>query len=250
MKLALVCLILPAASLGQITPGQTTPAPAFEAASIKLSSADPGSSGIATDIGRIAARNVTLKRCIRGAYNVPEAQVFGGPKWVDDERYNIDAKAAGPAGEHELMAMLQQLLADRFKLVLHRETRPLPGYALVAGKKGLTAKPSEPGSRSSSNSTRRSIECTACSMGSLAVKVSEVLHLPVADLTGIDGQFDFKLEFTPEDLQAKTPSANDNAAQGPTIFAAIEEQLGLKLDARKVPIEVLVIDRAEKPSEN
>lgn len=228
---ASLIVLMAGASFGQ------TAAPAFDAASIKPSTAEPGSSGISSDIGRITGRNVTLKHCIRSAYGIPEAQIFGGPKWVDDDRYDIDAKAPGRAGDHEMMAMLQTLLAERFQLVLHRETRPLPGYALVVGKKGLTAKRSEPGIRSETSSSRRSIDATGCDMGCLARKLSEVLHAPVADLTGVEGRFDFKLEWTPDDLQA-------------AVFPAIEEQLGLKLEGRKVPTEVLVIDRAAKPSEN
>lgn len=217
--------------------GQTAP-PAFDAASIKASTAAPGSgSGITTDTGRIAARNVTLKRCIRGAYDIPESRIVGGPRWADEDRFDIDAKAPGPAGGHDLMAMLQQLMAERFKLVIHRETRPLSGYALVLGKKGIAAKPSEPGERSSSNATRHSIDATGCSTGCMAMKLSEVLHAPVADATGLDGNFDFKLEWTPDDLQSQ-------------VFPALEEQLGLKLEGRKVPTEVIVIDSARKPSEN
>jgi uncharacterized protein (TIGR03435 family) len=216
--------------------GQTSPA--FEVASVKLSTAEPGSgSGINTDTGRIAGHNVTLKRCIRGAYNIPEAQIFGGPKWVDDERYDIDAKALGPAGDHALMAMLQQLLAERFKLVIHRETRPLAGYALVVGKKGIAAKPSESTGPTRSNSNRHSIEGGSCSMGCLATKLAEMLHVPVADATGVEGRFDFKLEWTPDELQSG-------------VMSALEEQLGLKLEARKVPTEVIVIDSAEKATAN
>ncbi len=232
MSHKLICALLFAAAAF----GQTSPA--FEVASIKLSMEPPGAgSEIATDTGRIAARNVTLKRCIRGAYDIPEAQVFGGPKWVDEERYNIDAKAAGPAGGTELMAMLAQLLTERFKLVFHRETRPMPGYAIVVGKKGLFAKASGTNGPSISNSSRHNIEGGNCSMSCLATKLAEVLHTPVTDATGVDGRFDFKLEWTPDDLQTGV---------GP----ALEEQLGLKLEARKIPTEVNVIDRAAKPAVN
>jgi uncharacterized protein (TIGR03435 family) len=230
--------------------GQTAPALAFEVASVKPSQAAPGSgSGITSEEGRISGRNVTLKRCIRGAYGLPEAQIFGGPKWVDDDRYDIDAKAAGPAGDRELMAMLQALLAERFKLVFHRETRALSGYALVVGKNGLTAKHSAPGAGSRTNASRGKIDASGCSMAQLAMKLSEALHVPVADLTVLGGEFDFKLEWTPDDLQAK-PLVPAQLAPGPSIFAALPEQLGLKLEPRKVPAEVLVIDRAEKASEN
>jgi uncharacterized protein (TIGR03435 family) len=232
MSHKLICALLFAAAAF----GQTSPT--FEVASIKLSTDAPGEgSGIPTYAGRIAAHNVTLKRCIRGAYGIPEAQIFGGPKWADEERYDIDAKAAGPSGDHELMAMLQQLLAERFKLIFHRETRPMPGYAIVAGKKGLSAKASVTDGPSISNSSRHNIDAAGCSMGCLATKLAEVLHVPVTDATGVGGRFDFKLEWTPDDLQTGV---------GP----ALEEQLGLKLEARRVPTEVIVIDRAEKPAVN
>jgi uncharacterized protein (TIGR03435 family) len=237
--------------------GQAAPSPAFEVASIKPSKDEPGSSGITTDKGRISGRNVTLKRCVRGAYGVQESQILGGPKWVDEDRYYIDAKAAGPAGDRELMLMLQSLLAERFKLAFHRETRALPGYALVVGKSGLKAKPSQPDTPSRTSSRWGSIDAEACTMAQLALKLSEVLHLHVADFTAVPGEFDFKLEWTSDDMQAKPPSRGDtpataalDAASGPPIFEALQEQLGLKLESRKVPVEVLVIDHAEKPSEN
>jgi uncharacterized protein (TIGR03435 family) len=230
--LIVAAVFAPAAALAQ------TAAPAFEVASIKVSTAAPGSaSGIRSDTGRIAGRNVTLRGCVHSAYDIPEAQIFGGPRWVDEERYDIDAKAPGPAGDHEMMTMLQSLLAERFKLAIHRETRPLPGYALVAGKNGLTAKRSKPGTLSVTSSSRRSIDAAGCSMERLAAKLAGILHAPVADLTGIAGDFDFKLEWTPDELQTG-------------VFAALEEQLGLKLEGRKVPVETIVIDSAAKPSEN
>ena len=231
--------------------GQAAPAPAFEAASIKPSQDPPGSSsGITTTKGRISARNVTLKRCVRGAYGVEEPHILGGPKWLDEARYNIEARAAGPAGDRELMTMLQSLLAERFKLAFHRETRALPGYALVLGKGGLRAKPSAPDAGSRTSSRWGSIEASGCTMAQLALKLSEVLHLPVADFTAVPGEFDFKLEWTSDNMQAPAPDAVPDAASGPSLFAALQEQLGLKLESRKVPADVLVIDHAEKPSEN
>jgi uncharacterized protein (TIGR03435 family) len=238
--------------------GQATPVPAFEAASIKPSNAGPGSSsGITTKKGSISARNVTLKCYMRGAYDVEESQIAGGPKWAGEDRYDIDAKAAGAAGDHELMAMLRSLLSERFKLAFHRETRELPGYALAAGKSGLKAKRSQPDAESRSNSSREAIDCEACAMRQLAQKLSEAIHLPVADLTGVEGEFDFQLKWTPDDMQAKPPSGGDkpgsvaaDLANGPSVFAALQEQLGLKLEPRKVPTEVLAIDHAEKASEN
>jgi uncharacterized protein (TIGR03435 family) len=226
---------------------------AFEVASIKPSTDPPGSvSGIFETKGRIHAKNVTLKRCVRGAYNVPQPQIVGGPQWVDQDRYYIEAKATVPAGDHELMLMLQALLADRFKLVLHGEQRPLAGYRLVVAKGGLKARPSAPDRSSVGHSQRGRIDAESCTMAQLALKLSEVLQKPVLDTTEIPGRFDLKLEWTPDDMQAKPPldDQRGSAADGPSIFAALQEQLGLKLESGKIPAEVLVIDSAEKPSEN
>ena len=226
---------------------------AFEVASIKPSEDPPGSvSGIFENRGRINAKNVTLKRCVRGAYNIPEPQIVGGPKWIGQDRYYIEAKAAVPANDRELMLMLQTLLADRFKLVLHREQRAIPGYRLVLGNRGLKAQASALDQDSVGHSQRGRIEVQGYTLTQFALKLSETLYQPVLDETGIDGKFDIKLEWTPDDMHAKPPSTEQrgSAADGPSIFTALQEQLGLKLNAGKVPAEVLVIDSVEKPSEN
>lgn len=230
---------------------------AFEVASIKPSLDPPGSVvGIFESKGRINAKNVTLKRCMRGAYDVPEPQVIGGPRWADQDRYDIEAKATVPAGDHELMLMLQTLLSERFKLVFHREQRPIPGYRLVLAKGGLKAQVSAPDRGSVGHSQRGRIEAEGCTMSQLALKLAEALKQPVLDATGVAGRYDLKLEWTPDDLQAKPPSADQRPGgapepgAGPSIFAALQEQLGLKLESSKVPAEVLVIDSAEKPSAN
>lgn len=230
--------------------------PAFEVASIKPSLDPPGSVvGIFESKSGIDAKNVTLKRCVRGAYNIPEPQIAGGPKWIDQDRYYIDAKTAAPAGDRDLMLMLQTLLADRFKLVLHREQRPIAGYRLVLAKGGLKAPASAPDSGSAGNSQRGRIEAEGYTMAQLALKLAEALRQPVVDATGVTGKFDFKLEWMPDDMRAKPPSAEQRGggapdAGGPSIFAALPEQLGLKLESAKLPAEVIVIDSAGKPGEN
>jgi uncharacterized protein (TIGR03435 family) len=230
---------------------QQAAVPAFEAATIKPSLDPPGSVvGIFESKGRINAKNVTLKRCMRGAYDVPEPQIAGGPKWADQDRFDIEAKATVPAGDHELMQMLQTLLADRFKLVFHREQRVIPGYSLVLGKGGLKARASAPDRGSVGHSQRGRIEAEGCTMAQLAFKLSEALHQPVSDATGVPGRFDLKLEWAPDDMKAKPPSGDTPEPGGPSIFVALQEQLGLKLESSKVPAEVLVIDSAEKPSAN
>jgi uncharacterized protein (TIGR03435 family) len=176
-----------------------------------------------------------------------ETQILGGPKWIDEEKYDIVAKAAGSPSDPEMVAMVQSMLAERFSLVFHRETRQFPGYALVVTKTGLKAKASGPGTDGRSHSTRNSTECTGCTMAELAMYLAQVLHVRVAGQTAAEGKFHFKLQWTPDDMRA-TPPAGQAApgADSPSIFAALQEQLGLKLEASKLPTVVLVVDRAEK----
>ncbi len=118
-----------------------------------------------------------------------------------------------PAGDHELMLMLQTLLADRFKLVLHREQRTISGYRLVLGKGGLKAQASAPDRDSVGHSQRGRIEAEGCTMAQLALKLAEVRQRPVLDATGVAGKFDLKLEWTSDDMQAKPPSADQRAGK-------------------------------------
>jgi uncharacterized protein (TIGR03435 family) len=242
-------------ALGQGPQQQSSKSQVFEVVSIKPSTASPDHSGVTTNKGTISMENVTLKRCIRSACNVPEAQIVCGPKWIDDERFDINAKADWPAGDQELMIMLQSVLAERFQLSFHRETKTLQGYALVVGKGGVKTKPSPPDARfgihSNASARTAGIEAVACTMTALTKKLSEMLHLPLADLTDTNGQFDFRLDWAPDDMQAQSlASSNPDISPGASIFSAVQKQLGLKLEPRQVPVEVFAIDHAEKPSEN
>jgi uncharacterized protein (TIGR03435 family) len=221
----------------------------FEAATVKPSQAPPGSSsGIVEDKGRIVGTNVTLRRCIRGAYDLPETLIVGGSKWVDEERFDIQAVAGRPAGGDDLMAMLRTLLADRFHLVVHRETRDISGYALVLGKDGLKAAESAPGTGASDSARRGSLDSKASTMKNLAQKLSDALRAPVVDFTGLAGKYDVNLTWNPEDLAAASATKPSAELSGPSIFTALQEQLGLKLESRKVPVEVIVIDSATMPA--
>jgi len=224
-------------------------AASFDAASIKRSDSPPGSSGIDTDIGLLRGHNVTLKRCISGAYGIPEAQILGGPKWIGEQRYEIVARTQEHLGDQGLMELLQTLLADRFRLVLHHETQLVSGYALTVAKSGLKATPSDPDARSSTNSSRTGIDAKGATMVRLAMKLSAALGQPVTDATGIDGKFDLSLKWVPDEMAAKG-TGSTATDQGPSLFTALQEQVGLKLEARKMPVDVVVIDQAEPPSEN
>ena len=222
----------------------------FEAASIKPSDAPPGSSGINTTNGLMRATNVTLMRCIIGAYSLPQSQILGGPKWLDDLRFNIVATSANrSAGDPELMTMLQSLLADRFHLAFHRDTQTVSGYTLTAAKGGITAKESDPNVSATTNSSRGRIDAKGCPMSRLIIRLSGLVGAPVVDMTDDKRNFDFSLQWIPDDMQTRNNSSAP-VPDGPSLFTALQEQMGLKLEAKKISVPVLIIDHADLPSEN
>jgi uncharacterized protein (TIGR03435 family) len=226
--------------------GQPVAAQRFEVASVKPSNTDPRSpSGINAGHGRLNAGNVTVKRCIMGAYGVGPSRIFGGPDWLDSTRFDIIAKAEAPVGEHILMTMLQGLLADRFKLTLHRETRSVQAYILEVAKNGPKLAKGD-GEGSSTNSAGTSIGAKNTTMDHFAEVLSRQMDFPVVNKTGLEGVFNLQVRWTREGARA-----DDTSAEGsPSIFTAIQEQLGLRLRSQKTPVEILVIDHVEKPSEN
>jgi uncharacterized protein (TIGR03435 family) len=228
--------------------GQPAAGQQFEVAVIRPSNADPRSSGINTGNGRLNAVNVTLERCIMGAYAVGPNQIFGGPDWLDSERFDITARAEQPLGDRALMTLLQSLLAERFKLTLHREAKPIEAYVLEVGKNGPKLEKGD-GQGAKTSSGRGDIVATNATMDRFAEILSRQMDLPVVNRTGLDGVFNVKLQWTPENARL-AKAADSVALDGPSIFTAIQEQLGLRLHAEKVPVEVLVIDHAEKPSDN
>lgn len=211
---------------------------------------------------RIRVINASLKLCIEFAFNVREFQIAGGPGWLDTDRYDIDAVAAEPFKDGEDRAMLQTLLADRFGLVIHRETQERAGYALVPGRNGAKLTPSTSDDPSSMFSSTASGDITwsapAITMSRMAEALSGRIGLKVVDQTGIEGKFDVSLQWTPDagtgprlsKSGEPLPPPPADAIPGPTLFTAIQEKLGLKLESKKVPVEVIVIDRATRPSEN
>jgi uncharacterized protein (TIGR03435 family) len=223
-------------------------AASFEAATIKPAVPDAsGSSGEDGRQGMLRVYNVTLKRCIRYAYAIAEDQILGGPKWIDDLRYDILAKANHPAAEPELLTMLRPLLADRFKLEFHYESRDLPGYALIAAKDGIRAPVSDPNRHAGADGGRGFIDAAASPLSELTIRLSALLGRPVVDITRDTRKFDIHLRWTPDDTP---PSADSVTPDRPSLFTALQEQLGLKLESKKVPVDVLVVDRAELPSDN
>lgn len=256
--------------------------PQFEVASIKPSA--PGQPGMfirAAPGGRLNINNMPLKEMIVMAWRIQPFQISGGPAWMDSVHYDISAKPEDAAKRNDIPLMLQALLADRFQLKFHRETKELSVYALVLSNKdgklgsGLTEtkegsctpidptkppQPPEPGKLPA-------LGCGGMWMGPGTVKgagipianlipmLSRILGRTVIDKTELKGNFDISMQWTPDDSQALQfppdgPRPPPSDTTGPSIFTALQEQLGLKLESQKGPVEMFVVDHVEKPSEN
>jgi uncharacterized protein (TIGR03435 family) len=198
-----------------------------------------------TDTGQLMFTNIALKDIVRRAYNVQTYQVSGAD-WLDTTRFDIVARFPPQSTAEQVQGMMRTLLAERFHMAIHRETKDLPVYALTANGPKLKAI-EESGNSTSSNSTKTGIHLSAkTTMPGFAGYLSQRLDRPVLDRTGLSGGFEFTLDWSADD------SADANGASlGPSIFTAVQEQLGLKLSATKGPVETIVVDRADKlPTEN
>lgn len=230
--------------------GQAPLSPAFDVVSVKRNTSIHN--GIGNQFGPATARwtNVPLKALIEDVYRLKSYQILGAPAWLDSDRWDIDAKAAGPATSQQKNAMMATLLADRFHLQFHRETRQLPVYRLTVGKSGsklASAKPQDADHRWGTTPGPGYLMMRGAQIQEFAYWLSVQLNLPIVENTGLTGRYDLKLEWAQDDTPAaETPS--DPARM--SIFSAVEEQLGLKLQAAKGPVEVLVIDHVEKPAGN
>jgi bla regulator protein blaR1 len=249
---------------------QSTPRPAFEVASIKRDVS--GEPAMFTCVPTCHLERMTFKDLVIFAYRVHDFQVTGGPSWIDSERYDIDAKTEGPPSSNpEYVALqyrrLQTLLRDRFNLTIHRETKELPIYELTVAKKGpklqtpnclqrepgdFTVAPGKYCGLIGGSMAGGGLQASSTTMANLARFLSSMLSRTVVDKTGITGEFDLQLTFTPDRPTAPPPdpAGFHPADGGPDFFTALQEQLGLKLESAKGPVEVLVIDHAERPSEN
>jgi len=229
------------------------PRPSFEVASVKPSGPDEQLIFRLLPGGRYIARNVTLKILVANAYMVPELQVVGGPGWWESERFSIEAKVGGtlppwPDSNKELSLRLQSLLEDRFKLSLHRETREEPAYDLVVAKGGAKLKTAPVDESAGFDLDGGRIRSMAVPLEYLAGILPTVLGKPVIDKRGLGAKYDYVLNFMPPNL---APNDAPVAADGlPSIFTALQEQLGLRLESTKRSVDVFVIDHVEKPDAN
>jgi uncharacterized protein (TIGR03435 family) len=254
--------------------GQAPPAPpAFEVASVKPAPppTNPGQLKVQMggDPGMIDYRNVSLRTVIARAYQMKEFQV-SGPDWIETARFDILAKVPPNASKEQTPLMLQNLLAERFKLTVHREQKVMPVYAMVVAKSGFKLKPLEgepEGRMQNMFSPKGRAFSGQMTLAALAAALSQMLDRPVLDLSGIKGAYDIALEWVPDEHESSAltkmqimggpagggAEAHGEAADpnGPSIFGALQEKLGLLLEGRKSPVDILVVDGAEKvPTEN
>jgi uncharacterized protein (TIGR03435 family) len=216
----------------------------FEVASVKPHSSSGGSlNSIARDPGRLTYTGMTVRGLIREAYGLIKVYPLSrGPDGLSTDRYDVVAKVSPDASKEQRMLMLQALLAERFKLVVHRETKELPIYALVTGKNGpkFHAVEDDGSAAETGSGDGHQIKAHHISMKLLAATLQGSIGDTVVDATGLTGLFDLNLDF----------NVNESAsAEGATIFEAVQ-RVGLRLEARKGPVEVIVIDHVEKPSVN
>jgi uncharacterized protein (TIGR03435 family) len=265
-------------------------APAFEVASVRPNNSGDNRISFTYQGGRFNATNVTLRMLIRHSYGVQDSQIAGGPSWVNSDRFNIIAKGdvgQSPAfpvqlaeGPSRLQLMMQALLADRFKLVVRKERKEFNAYSLVLarsdGRLGPALRRSDVDCAALASAARRAASsalpvqpeqarATRCrisrGLGTIAIdgrplvqlasSLSNIVGRPVVDWTGLSGNFDVDLTWTPGQMPPSFPRSDEPPAassDGPSIFTAIREQLGLKLVAQKGPGDVLVIERAERPA--
>ena len=259
MKRLVVCLIFSAVLAAQ--PPQRPAFDAFEVASIKP---DPNPNGrfirmqTAT---QFTVHNHTVRTLLAAAYSLSPNEIIGGPPLIDSDHWAIVATTPGPRPTLEQqMAMLRRLLADRFQVRIHREPKEMPIYALTVAKGGPKLKPTtlDPNANPAGPPPLTfvvslpvlKLAARYASMDDFAALLQRALEQPVADRTRLTGLYDFELEFTPDETLYSGAFKGAEDASKPGLLAALQEQLGLKLNATRGPVSGLVIDHAERPSEN
>jgi uncharacterized protein (TIGR03435 family) len=231
--------------------------PSFEAATIKPNRSDDKGIGNRFGPELFSYTNVTLRSFISNIYSLKDYELVGTPNWANTEKWDIVARTDGPADMRQKFEMAKTLLAERFQLKFHWETRELPTYTLIVlkgGPKFQQPKGDEPsGLRIADGLMVGHKE----DISTFARLLSGHLNIPVVDRAGLSGVYDFELKWSPAPNEGNfTPNANGAGPPeiidpaGPTIFTALQEQLGLKLESSKGPVQVLVVDSVQHPSEN
>ena len=284
-----VALAAALALIAGISHAQSPATARFEVASIKANrTGAPFRMGpVMQPGGRVVATNLTLRDLIRAAYGIEDNQLVGDPGWVDAAQFDVEARGPADMTREQGQAMLRELLADRFKLVTHPETRQLPIYRLVMARRDRSPgpqlkasgpecapivppagipppppPPAGPGGGGTPLTAARGLprrcgtmmhpggmSSRAVTMDALASMLAYSVERPIVNETGLAGEFDVDLTYSPDLGAAASPTAPP-ASNAPSLFTALEEQLGLKLESARGPVYVVVIDRVERPAEN
>jgi uncharacterized protein (TIGR03435 family) len=267
------------------TPNVVATAPVYEVASIKPNKSGDNRTRIMYSPDGLSATGGTLQMLIMSAYEISPHQISGAPSWLNSERYDIEAKMDSSTADDlrklsederrvERQHMLQALLADRFKLTIHRESKELPVYALVVAKDGPKFQEAKPGDTYTNGIKgpdghsgagmmlvgNGTLTGQGVPLVNLVRLLTRALGRTVIDKTGLTSKYDFTLKWTEErqapmfkgteGSQPGTGGISTPESSGPSIFTAVQEQLGLKLESEKGPVDILIIDHVEKPSEN
>ena len=242
--------------------------PGFDVASVKENKSDSHSMRWMYTADGVSMTNLSLANLIADAYNIKQYLISGGPSWVNSDSFDIDAKVdAADVGTYKKLSpaqhrlMMQKLLADRFHLAAHIETKTLPVYDLVVASGGSKLKPAAldpqpppdtntsdpPKPRGMIRMGRGTVELQDMPFGALVEQLGYAVNRTVINKTGLTGKYDLSLKWTPDD-QDPADTSSDN--QAPHLFTALQEQLGLKLEPSKGPVDTLVIDHVEMPTAN
>jgi len=251
--------------LAALALGAAAQTASFEVASIKPnhSGENPYSVRIVPG-GSVRTLNASLQAIITTAYQIPDFELAAGPAWLTTEKWDIEAKGPAAAPPQQVLEMLRVLLADRFQLKVHTESRRMAIYALLVAKNGPKLEPSHiecfdptagipapaPNARPCGGFNRGPAQMLGAriSMPGLAKTLSRVVGRTVVDKTGIDGSYDITLNWKPDELLQ--PDQDSAASESASLFTAIQEELGLRLEAQRGPVDILVIDSADRASAN
>lgn len=270
LRLVTWSLALLSPSLAQVTP---LPALTYDVVSIKPNKSGSGSVRVSIDRERFLGTNVSVKALIRYAYDLEtEDLIFGLPGWAGSSNLDVEAKVSAEdvaalkklsndESTAQRRLMMQALLADRFALKIHHENKELPTYALVVLKSGLRIKTADPNNTyedglksrggvvrgpGSVDTSNTQLTAQAAPMSSLGSFLAQKLHRPVDDKTGLTANYDFTLKWSPDEIAQNSQDANTP----PSIYTALQEQLGLKLESTKGPVDTIVVDHIDPPTEN
>jgi uncharacterized protein (TIGR03435 family) len=228
--------------------------PTFELADVQVTPPDaPSRGGGVMSGGRFEVRGETLLALISRAYGIPDDRIQGGPVWLDTDRFDIFANAAPSHLASSLRPMLQTLLADRFKLVTHRESIPLPVWALVLGRHPLlkeSTQTGEGGCQETTVNADRVLTCRQVRMANFASKLAELaisdVDRPLVDATGLKSGYDFSLHWTPRNPTLPAGASGSGAPSATPLFEALDKQLGLKIEDQRQPMPALVVDHVNR----